>query len=91
MSRRTTNIDPAKFRREAAYAELIYDLQTTAGNSTDADLVKVWGSTALSSRIIKTWFVRRNRGWTPVRAVCQVNDTGRVRERGRRENRTIFS
>ena len=38
MSRRTTNIDPAKFRREAAYAELIYDLQTTAGNSTDADL-----------------------------------------------------
>jgi len=36
-------------------------------------------------------FVRRNRGWTPVRPACQVSDIERVRERGRCENRTIFS
>ncbi len=41
MSHRARIIDPAKFRREAAYAEMIYDLQTTAANSTDAGLVMV--------------------------------------------------
>ena len=35
--------------------------------------------------------VRRNRGWTPARAACQVSDRGRVRGRGRCESRTIFS
>jgi hypothetical protein len=61
MSRRTTNIDPAKFRREAAYAELIYDLQTTAGNSTDADLVKV----GFDSIIFENYqnLVRQKKSW----------------------------
>jgi hypothetical protein len=44
-----------------------------------------------NERAPKIRFVRRNRGWTPVRAACQVSDIGRVRERGRCENRTIFS
>ena len=35
--------------------------------------------------------VRKNRGWTPVRATCQVNDRGRVRGSDRCENRKIFS
>jgi hypothetical protein len=35
--------------------------------------------------------LRRNRGWSPAQAACQVSDTGRVREHGRCESRRIFS
>jgi hypothetical protein len=35
--------------------------------------------------------VRKNRGWIPVRAVCQVSDRGRVRGSGRCESHRIFS
>lgn len=40
---------------------------------------------------LKLRFVRKNRGWIPVRAVCQVSDTGQVRDSGRSEIRRIFS
>jgi len=36
-------------------------------------------------------FVRRNRGWTPVRAACQVSDRAQVRGSGTCGNRRIFS
>ena len=40
---------------------------------------------------LRQWLVRKNRGWTPAQATCQVSDRARVRGSGRCESRRIFS